>query len=142
MDVVDKYTVRINLSLPDASLPANVMHYPTNLQAPDNFDNASNHPIGTGPFKFVSWQRFTETRLERFENYWEADDQGNQLPYLDAIIGRPKREDAVRLTTARRSIMPDSMSRHGCSRSPIRREIPGTWKNTRYGNSTPTKRNP
>jgi ABC-type transport system substrate-binding protein len=77
------------------------MHYPTNLQAPDNFDNASNHPIGTGPFKFVSWQRFTETRLERFENYWETDDQGHPLPYLDAIIGRPKREDAVRLTALR-----------------------------------------
>jgi peptide/nickel transport system substrate-binding protein len=101
VDVVDKYTVRINLSIPDASLPANVLHYPNNMQAPDNFDNSSNHPIGTGPFKYVSWQRYIETRLERFENYWETDAQGNQLPYLDGIIGRPKREDAVRLTALR-----------------------------------------
>jgi peptide/nickel transport system substrate-binding protein len=98
VDILDKYTVRINLSTPDASLPANVMHYPTNLQAPDNFENSAEHPIGTGPFKFVSWDRFAETRLVRFENYWETDAAGNNLPYLDEIIGRPKREDAVRLT--------------------------------------------
>jgi peptide/nickel transport system substrate-binding protein len=101
VDVVDKYTVRINLSLPDAALPANVMHYPTNLQAPDNFEKSSEHPIGTGPFKFVSWKRFGETKLVRFENYWETDAAGNNLPYLDEIIGRPKREDAVRLTALR-----------------------------------------
>ncbi len=59
VDIVDKDTVRCNLSEPDATLPANVLHYPTNLQAPDNFDKASEHPIGTGPFKFVSWTRIT-----------------------------------------------------------------------------------
>ena len=72
VDILDKYTVRIHLSVPDASLPANVLHYPTNLQAPDNFDKSSEHPIGTGPFKFVSWNRFDQTKLVRFENYWET----------------------------------------------------------------------
>jgi peptide/nickel transport system substrate-binding protein len=101
VDALDTYTVRFNLSEPDASLPANVMHYPTNLQAPDAFDSASEHPIGTGPFKFVSWTRWNETRLARFENYWETDADGNNLPYLDEIIGKPKREDSVRLTALR-----------------------------------------
>src|SRR5712691_8831135 len=101
VDIVDKYTVRCNLSEPDATLPANVLHYPTNLQAPDNFDKASEHPIGTGPFKFVSWTRWSETRLVRFENYWETDAEGNNLPYLDEIIGKPKKEDSVRLTALR-----------------------------------------
>ncbi len=101
VDILDKYTVRIHLSVPDASLPANVLHYPTNLQAPDNFEKSSEHPIGTGPFKFVSWNRFDKTELVRFENYWETDAQGNNLPYLDEIIGRPKRADAVRLTALR-----------------------------------------
>ena len=77
------------------------MHYPVNLQAPDNFDKAAEHPIGTGPFKFVSWTRFNETRLVRFENYWETDAEGHSLPYLDEIIGKPKREDSVRLTALR-----------------------------------------
>jgi peptide/nickel transport system substrate-binding protein len=101
VDVLDKYTVRLNATMPDASLPSSVMHYPTNLQAPDNFDNAAEHPIGTGPFKFVSWTRFNETRLIRFENYWETDAEGHSLPYLDEIVGKPKREDSVRLTALR-----------------------------------------
>jgi peptide/nickel transport system substrate-binding protein len=101
VDILDKYTVRFNLSEPDASLPANVMHYPTNLQAPEAFDATSEHPIGTGPFKFVSWTRWHETRLVRFENYWETDAEGNNLPYLDEIIGKPKKEDSVRLAALR-----------------------------------------
>jgi ABC-type transport system substrate-binding protein len=101
VDVLDKYTVRLNATLPDVSLPSSVMHYPTNLQAPDNFDNAAEHPIGAGPFKFVSWTRWNETRLVRFENYWETDAEGHSLPYLDEIVGKPKREDSVRLTALR-----------------------------------------
>src|SRR5713101_7250202 len=101
VDVLDKYTVRFNLRVPDVALPANVMHYPTNLQAPEAFDTASEHPIGTGPFKFVSWTRFNETRLVRFENYWETDAEGHTLPYLDEIVGKPKKEDSVRLTALR-----------------------------------------
>ena len=101
VDVLDKYTVRFNTSVPYVSVPSNVMHYPTNLQAPDNFDKASEHPIGTGPFKFVSWNRWNETRLVRFENYWETDAEGNNLPYINEIIGKPKKEDSVRLTALR-----------------------------------------
>jgi peptide/nickel transport system substrate-binding protein len=100
-EVVDKYTVRFHMTQPDAAVPVHVLHYPTNLQAPDNFDKASEHPVGTGPFKFVSWTRWNETRMVRFENYWETDAEGNSLPYLDEIIGKPKREDSVRLTALR-----------------------------------------
>src|SRR5215510_3373139 len=101
VDILDKYTVRFNLSESDASLPANLLHYPTNLLAPEAFDTASEHPIGTGPFKFVSWTRWSETRLVRFEHYWETDTDGHSLPYLDEIIAKPKREDSVRLTALR-----------------------------------------
>jgi peptide/nickel transport system substrate-binding protein len=101
VEVLDKYTVRIHARVPDVALPSSVMHYPTRLMAPDAFDTASEHPIGTGPFKFVSWMRATETRLVRFENYWETDAEGHQLPYLDEIIGKPKRENSVRLTALR-----------------------------------------
>ncbi|MGY4800793.1 ABC transporter substrate-binding protein [Teichococcus aerofrigidensis] len=48
-------------------------------------------PIGTGPFRFVEWQRGNFIRLERFDGYWKP----NQ-PYLDAIIYR---------------VIPDSQSR-------------------------------
>jgi peptide/nickel transport system substrate-binding protein len=45
--------------------------------------------------------RYSVTRLERFENYFETDAQGNPLPYLEAIEGRPKKVDRVRLTALR-----------------------------------------
>src|SRR4030095_4721815 len=101
VDTVHKYTVRFMLTEPDASLPTNLMHYPVNLQAPDNFDKAADHPIGTGPFKFVSWTCFIGAGLLRFENYGEPEAEGHTLPYLDEIIGKPKREDSVRLTALR-----------------------------------------
>ncbi len=101
LDILDKYTVRFNMNESDASLPSNLMHFPINLIAPESFNTAAEHPIGTGPFKFVSWTRWNETKLVRFENYWETDAEGNNLPYLDEIIGKPKREDSVRLTALR-----------------------------------------
>src|SRR5215468_1079691 len=101
VEVLDKYTVRLNTRMPDVAVPANVVFYPTNLIAPESFDTASEHPIGTGPFQFVSWTRWNETRLVRFDNYWETDAEGHPLPYLDAIIGKPKKEDSVRLTALR-----------------------------------------
>jgi peptide/nickel transport system substrate-binding protein len=101
VEVLDKYTVRIHAKVPDAALPASLMRYPIVMMAPDAFDTASDHPIGTGPFKFVSWTRWSETRLVRFENYWETDAEGHSLPYLDEIVWKPKREDSVRLTALR-----------------------------------------
>jgi peptide/nickel transport system substrate-binding protein len=101
VEVLDKYTVRLHASMPDVSVPVNVMRYPTVLQAPDAFETASEHPIGSGPFKFVSWTRRNETRLVRFENYWETDAEGHSLPYLEEIIVKPKSEDSVRLTALR-----------------------------------------
>ena len=101
VEVLDKYTVRINAKVPEAALPSSIMRYPIILMAPDAFETAAEHPIGTGPFKFVSWTRWNETRLVRFENYWETDAEGHSLPYLDEIVWKPKREDSVRLTALR-----------------------------------------
>lgn len=43
------------------------------------------HPIGTGPFKFVRWDENNFLLLHKNEHYWEKDDKGNSLPYLDGI---------------------------------------------------------
>ena len=48
--------------------------------APDAFATAAERPIGTGPFKYVSWTRNSDTRLVRFENYWETDAEGISCP--------------------------------------------------------------
>jgi peptide/nickel transport system substrate-binding protein len=93
--------VRCHLKNPDAIFLSAVVYYPVSLMAPGSADTADTNPQGCGPFKFKSWKRFDTTVLERFENFWETDAKGNPLPYLDGFVGKPKKEDAVRLTALR-----------------------------------------
>jgi peptide/nickel transport system substrate-binding protein len=101
VEAPDKYTVVCKLVEPSAAFPADVVYYPCNLMAPDSAEQANEHPIGCGPFKFVKWERNELTALERFENYFETDAEGNPLPYIERIEGRPKKIDQVRLTALR-----------------------------------------
>ena len=43
------------------------------------------HPCGTGPFKFKSWEEGQALILLKNEKYFEKDEQGHALPYVDAI---------------------------------------------------------
>jgi len=43
------------------------------------------HPIGTGPFKFKRWEENIKLVFRRNNNYFEVDDNGKSLPYLEAI---------------------------------------------------------
>jgi oligopeptide transport system substrate-binding protein len=43
------------------------------------------HPVGTGPFKFKTWAEGQALIMEKNEKYWERDEAGQQLPYLDAV---------------------------------------------------------
>jgi len=43
------------------------------------------HPVGTGPFQFKYWKEGEVLVLLKNEKYWEKDDKGNSLPYLDAV---------------------------------------------------------
>jgi oligopeptide transport system substrate-binding protein len=44
-----------------------------------------NHPCGTGPFRFQSWEEGQALILLKNEHYFEKDSAGRSLPYLDAI---------------------------------------------------------
>ncbi|MCB0728933.1 MAG: ABC transporter substrate-binding protein [Ignavibacteriae bacterium] len=43
------------------------------------------NPVGTGPYIFVNWSPDLELNLKKNPNYWEKDEFGNQLPYVDEI---------------------------------------------------------
>jgi peptide/nickel transport system substrate-binding protein len=49
------------------------------------------HPTGTGPFKFVSWTRGDRLVLERNDDYWA------EPAFLDELIFRPIPDNAARL---------------------------------------------
>ncbi len=42
-------------------------------------------PVGTGPFRFQYWREDEKLVLLKNDNYFEYDDEGNRLPYLDAV---------------------------------------------------------
>lgn len=44
-----------------------------------------NNPIGTGPFKFKMWKEGEKLIFLKNPNYFEKDEKGQQLPYLDAV---------------------------------------------------------
>ncbi len=43
------------------------------------------HPCGTGPFKFQFWEEGQALVLHKNPHYFEKDENGNSLPYLDAV---------------------------------------------------------
>ena len=44
------------------------------------------NPVGTGPFVLTDYEQLT---LEKNPNYWQKDEDGTQLPYLDKITIKP-----------------------------------------------------
>ena len=43
------------------------------------------HPVGTGPFQMKLWKQGEKLILSRNENYFERDEMGKSLPYLDGV---------------------------------------------------------
>ncbi len=87
VDVIDDYTVRVNLKkwtnsgLADFSFEGgNYIISPTSFEK-NGIEWARFHMVGTGPFKQVDYQRDVQVVYERFDDYWNKP-----RPYLDKII--------------------------------------------------------
>ena len=48
-------------------------------------DGFRRHPVGTGPFRFQYWNEGVKLVMRRNPNYFECDETGEKLPYLDAV---------------------------------------------------------
>ncbi|WP_102345989.1 ABC transporter substrate-binding protein [Bacillus sp. Marseille-P3661] len=85
VEVVDNYTVRINLKKWNNSLLGAFATYmtifsPTAAQENGGKDWMMKNPVGTGPFKFVSLENDVSVKFEKFEDYWQEG-----KPYLDTV---------------------------------------------------------
>jgi peptide/nickel transport system substrate-binding protein len=48
-------------------------------------DDFRSHPVGTGPFVFKMWEEGNRLVMVKNNNYFETDNEGNRLPYIDAV---------------------------------------------------------
>jgi peptide/nickel transport system substrate-binding protein len=102
LDVVDDLTVVYRLTGTNAAFPDNLVNaagwpFSPTAAAAAGLDAGAN-PVGTGPFKFVSWQRDSNLVVEKNENYWQEG-----LPHLDKITFRPIPDEDTRLSSLQSS---------------------------------------
>lgn len=97
-EVIDEYTVKINLSTVDAALPSvftnicGLMLAPSTLGAED----MAIHPVGTGAFKLEEYVEGDHIFLTAYENYWDKGADGQALPYLNRVEIYIMGDDSVR----------------------------------------------
>ncbi len=108
MDVVDPYTLKVNLKGPMASLPVMLTTAGSNgggrivskaavEKYKDDFGTKPENSIGTGPFVMTKWAPNDAVMTKKFDKYWDKGEDGQPLPYLDAVE-YPLRSDITVLT--------------------------------------------
>jgi peptide/nickel transport system substrate-binding protein len=99
IQVVDKYTIRFLLNSPFPAFPAAIgsgyfgIASPAAIKAQGaKYGTAAGGAVGTGPFKFVSWQPGDRLTLEKSPTYWKKG-----LPKSDGVVFRFIKDPAARL---------------------------------------------
>ncbi|URQ61996.1 glutathione ABC transporter substrate-binding protein GsiB [Pantoea alhagi] len=87
-EVVDPTTVKITLKQPFSAFinilahPAVAMISPTALKKYGK--EIGFHPVGTGPYQFVTWNQTDFVKVKKWDGYWKPG-----YPKLDSITWRP-----------------------------------------------------
>lgn len=95
--LIDEYTVDLTFAKPQPLFLIQqiyVMISPTSV-ARDKREGAALSPIGTGPYRFVKWDRGLRLELARFEDYW------GPKPQIDRAMITWRSEPSVRLAALR-----------------------------------------
>lgn len=102
-------TVVLHLKHPDPTLAPGLATFNTAIMPMKLFEAApgateddkakafAEHPVGSGPFMFDSWQRGTQLVIKRNPYYWQMGEDGKPLPYLDEIDFPVIPDDATRI---------------------------------------------
>jgi peptide/nickel transport system substrate-binding protein len=92
--VADPMTVKITTRVPWVAFPAFLWSTGRlGIAAAEQIDageDCKRKLIGTGPFKLVEWTPNDKLVAEKNPTYWQKDENGVQLPYLDQITFRPQ----------------------------------------------------
>lgn len=97
VDVIDDSTVKITLNAPFGAFINNLAHQAFAISSPKAIaefgKELGHHPVGTGPYKFVSWATDT-LKVARNEHYWKPG-----LPKIDTLTIRSNPENGSRLAS-------------------------------------------
>ncbi len=95
VDIIDDYTVKIITKKPFPTLLENleaICMAPPKLAKEKGMGYLTDHPCGTGPYKFESWSRDSEIRLIGNEQYWKG------VPQVEKVVFRIIPEDGARVS--------------------------------------------
>lgn len=95
VEATGEYEVTFTLKAPQGPFLSNIAMSPFGIASPkaikENVENFWQNPVGTGPFKFVSWNKGSTVELEKNPDWWGSDlpvEEGGGGPYLDKVIFR------------------------------------------------------
>lgn len=130
VEAPDERSVRVTLSRPFGPLLASLAEVWVVPRASAGADGTIAQPIGTGPYRFVSWTPNAETVTERFAGYWQEG-----LPALDAVQIRVITDDTTRMAALRAGEVDlmqgfpanllETIAEGGFAHAPLR--DPSTW---------------
>jgi peptide/nickel transport system substrate-binding protein len=98
LSAVDEYTLNVKTEAPDPILPTRLyfVTIPSAKQIKDDPKAYETHPIGTGPYTFVSWDRGQNIVLEANPDWWGKKDtkdaHGTQTVTKATYVFRPETE--------------------------------------------------
>ncbi|MCP4022475.1 MAG: ABC transporter substrate-binding protein [Desulfobacteraceae bacterium] len=85
VEVLSKYRIRINLNHPDGMFLYRLSMFgsivPVKYIQEKGLANFLKSPVGTGPFKFVNWEKGKEIVLKKNPDYWQ-----NGIPVYEELI--------------------------------------------------------
>jgi len=134
VEVVDERTVRFHLHTPwpdfmtfyGSSATAAGLIVPKKYLEQVGDDGFKKHPIGLGPFKFVSHTPGVELVLEAFEDYWR------KVPNIKRLIVKDVPEDTTRLAMLKRGEADFAAAMQGSVAEEVQRDPKLTLVDTRH----------
>ncbi|MBN9116465.1 MAG: glutathione ABC transporter substrate-binding protein GsiB, partial [Pandoraea sp.] len=87
-EVVDPHTVKFTLKEPFSPFINTLAHPSAVIISPEALKkygkDIASHPVGTGPFEFVEWNRTDFVKVKKFDGYWKKG-----YPKVDTITFKP-----------------------------------------------------
>jgi peptide/nickel transport system substrate-binding protein len=90
-EAIDNTTVKLTTSGPDPILPARLYYFMIVPPLASTAEDFAQNPVGSGPYKFVSWDRGNTIKLESNADYWGG------APEIDEVTYRFIEESGTRI---------------------------------------------